>query len=418
MLRNKNVILLLIVGLVLRLVYVLWVFSPSQFVVSDVANYVRIAGQIGRGEWNDFHFFQPIGFPYLILFLERFFGDWATPLSVLQAITSTVTLFIIWKVSFETWGDKVAKGVLLIGTFHVPWIVYNGYGLSESLFTFGLSLLLYLGHKLVKDPKNGLKWGYFWGLAFLLSFLIKGNHAFYGPLFLLGLFISYKWKVIRGIFAISLIVGLGLLLHGAFSYNKVGKFHLTPTAGGLNFVEGKCPSKRNIDNRGILWVSPLYYQLGIKTEKRWPESFNNSGYFMNEGWKCIKENPLVLVQSLEGIFFLFMGNYLWPAGELKFKGLIRLYELIFAFFVIPGLVGYGLYLKRNNNREEFLVWALPVLSLFLCVYVFKSEIRFRIPFDVFIIPVAVRGWFFIVSTRAYQRQSLRSGSEETVQTDL
>lgn len=389
-----------------------------MFVVSDVANYVRIAGMIGRGEWNDFHFFQPIGFPYLIYFLQQFFGTWSTPLAILQAVTSTITLFIIWKISLNTWGDKVAKVALLIGTLHVPWIVYNGYGLSESLFTFGLSLLLYFGYKLVSDQANGLKWGYFWGMTFLGSFLIKGNHAFYGPLFLLGLLIIYKIKAFRAVFAISLIVGFGLLLHGAFSYNKVGKFHLTPTAGGLNFVEGKCPSKRNIDNRGILWISPLYYQLGIKTEKRWPESFNNSSYFMNEGWKCIKENPMVLVQSVEGIFFLFMGNYLWPAGELPFKGLIRLYELLFACFVIPGLVGYAIHLTRSKNRREFLIWALPIISLFVCVYIFKSEIRFRIPFDVFIIPVAVRGWFFIVSTRAYLRPPSPSDSEVKVQTDL
>jgi hypothetical protein len=36
------------------------------------------------------------------------------------------------------------------------------------------------------------------------------------------------------------------------------------------------------------------------------------------------------------------------------------------------------------------------LALFLCVYVFKSEIRFRVPFDVFFMPVALSGWTSIV----------------------
>ncbi len=33
---------------------------------------------------------------------------------------------------------------------------------------------------------------------------------------------------------------------------------------------------------------------------------------------------------------------------------------------------------------------LPVLSLFLLVYIFKSEIRYRIPFDVFVVPMALK----------------------------
>jgi hypothetical protein len=38
------------------------------------------------------------------------------------------------------------------------------------------------------------------------------------------------------------------------------------------------------------------------------------------------------------------------------------------------------------------VWALPLAALCLCVYVFKSEIRFRVPFDVWFIPMAFDGW--------------------------
>ena len=38
------------------------------------------------------------------------------------------------------------------------------------------------------------------------------------------------------------------------------------------------------------------------------------------------------------------------------------------------------------------MWAVPFAALCLCVYVFKSEIRFRVPFDVWLIPMAVDGW--------------------------
>lgn len=361
---------------------------------------------IGVGQWDEFHFFQPIGLPYIIHLLQKFFGDWTEPLAILQAITSTITLYLIWKVSCESWGKKVANWALLVGTFHIPWIIFNGFGLSESLYTFGLSVLLYVSYRLVKRSSQSTNWGYTWGLVFMLTFLIKGNHAFYGPLFILSLILVYRSiSTLRSILAMGIVVGAGLILHGTLAYKTTGKFLMTPTAGGLNFVEGKCPNKRNIDSRGILWVSPLYVQLGIQTEKHWPEPFNNSSYFMREGVKCIKENPLVLIQSIEGIFFLFMGNYLWPVSELEFSPFVRLYELIFAFFVLPGLIVYGVQLWKTKNSEEFLVWVVPIISIFLCVYIFKSEIRFRMPFDIFFIPVAVRGWVYLISTRERQHQS-------------
>jgi hypothetical protein len=64
---------------------------------------------------------------------------------------------------------------------------------------------------------------------------------------------------------------------------------------------------------------------------------------------------------------------------------VRLYELFFGAFLIVGLVGW---LRSWRGRCR--------LALFLCVYVFKSEIRFRVPFDVFFMPVALSGWTSIV----------------------
>ena len=53
------------------------------------------------------------------------------------------------------------------------------------------------------------------------------------------------------------------------------------------------------------------------------------------------------------------------------------------------------------------MWGLPILSLFLCVYVFKSEIRFRVPFDVFLIPVAVKGWAVLLTMNGIEHVDSR-----------
>jgi hypothetical protein len=165
-------------------------------------------------------------------------------------------------------------------------------------------------------------------------------------------------------------------------------------------VEGKCPIKNNADNAGYSWLSPLYHQLRLDTMKRWDRPFTDSAYFMNEGLNCIKNNPYVLIQSLEGIPFLFFGNTLWPANQSRLKSEMRLYELYFSCFCLLGLIVYLRFFKYSTNqREEILVWILPILSVMICVYIFKSEIRFRIPFDVWIIPVAVKGWSLLFKAR-------------------
>lgn len=199
----------------------------------------------------------------------------------------------------------------------------------------------------------------------------------------------------------------GLLGHGLFTKEKIGKFQMSASAGGLNFVEGKCPIKNNADNAGFSWLSPLYHQLGYNKMKRWDHPFTDSGFFMKEGWNCVKENPAVLIQSLEGIPFLFFGNTLWPANQSKIASEMRLYELYFSCFCIMGMMVYFRFFRSFPDwKEQVLVWVLPIFSVMLCVYIFKSEIRFRIPFDVWIIPVAVKGWSLLFKARITEHPQL------------
>jgi hypothetical protein len=195
-------------------------------------------------------------------------------------------------------------------------------------------------------------------------------------------------------------MGSGLVAHGVFTQSKINHFQISASAGGLYFLEGKCPIKNNADNNGYSWLSPLYHQLDLKKSKRWNHPFTDSSFFMKEGFKCIKSNPFVLIQSLEGIPFLFFGNTLWPANQSRIANEMRLYELFFSCFCLVGIVVFARFLRGSNNiQEEVLVWMLPIASVILCVYIFKSEIRFRIPFDIWIIPVAVKGWDFLFKSR-------------------
>ena len=389
---------LIALGFFLRLAYVQFIHPIGFSIYSDMSNYLSIADMILKNNWQVTHFFQPIGYPYLLMILQKLSPSWMTLLEWLQISTSSLSLYVIWKMTKESFGEDLGLWALGISTIHFPWIFFTGIALAENLFIFFLSLLAFAALKLVHSNKS--RFAVLWSLFFFLAFLTKGTHVFLAPLFVVGL-LHYKKKLaIKNVIIIISIVSSGLIAHGFFTESKIGKFQMSASAGGLNFVEGKCPIKHNADSAGYTWLSPLYYQMGLHQKKVWDHPFTDSAYFMKEGFHCIKKYPLTLIQSFEGIPFLFMGNTLWPANQLKHASFIRLYEMIFVLFCIVGLTSYFRFLNSSTNRaEEILIWVLPIVSLFLCVYIFKSEIRFRIPFDIWIIPIGVKGWSQLIKAK-------------------
>jgi hypothetical protein len=395
---RHTVTFLLFLALVVRMIAVL--VSPiGDTLYSDMGNYRNIADNILAGVWKPAHFMQAVGFSLIVAAFKRLFTNWTGALAVYQVVLATATTWLVWKCATRAFGSRVGVLSLAVAAIHVPWIVFTAVALSETSFTLLMAALVWASLEVVERPT--VRWSMIWGLLFIGGFWLKGTHVFFGPMFLLALLIRDQWSratFVKVAVPICVVVGTGLLVHGVLTYRTIGTFRLTPAAGGLNLVEGKCPSKRNMDSTGAGWFSPIYAQLGMTSSKLWDRPFTDSGYFMKEGLKCIERDPFVLVQSLEGIPFLFVGNYLWPATHSSAAAQIRLYELFSGPFFMSGVVLWLLarWPCRRERWSELIVWGVPFLALCLCVYVFKSEIRFRVPFDVWLIPMAVAGWMAVL----------------------
>lgn len=402
------VLLLLVAGIAARLGYVLFVHPPAMSVYSDMANYVQIADDIVQGVWRLSHFFQPLGYPLLLAGLKTVSTDWMYLLGWVHIAASGLTLALVWRVSTLSFGRRVGLLSLGVAALHLPWIIYAGFALSETLFTLLLAVLALCSWRVATKLRTVD--AALWGAVFFLALLLKGTHIFVVVFFLLGLLLWKARRSWKAAAAISIVVWSGLIAHGFITQSSVGVFQMTASAGGLNFVEGKCPIKDNADSVGYSWLSPLYHHLGKHEKKYWDRPFTDSGYFLAEGLACVRDNPLVLLQSLESIPFLFVGNWMWPAGNLAFADWLRIYEMVFAFFSIGGLGAFAvLATRRTVTAADLLTWVVPLLGLITCVYIFKSEIRFRIPFDVWIIPLAAKGWVDLWALRALHSSSATGG---------
>ena len=392
---NIHIFIAFLVAAYLRIIFIFVKNPMENFIFSDMKMYWGRAESILRGEWHPQHFFQPIGFTSIIAFAKVYFQDPFVFLKLLHLAASMGTLGLIYLSTKKVFDKKIAFFALMIASFHYPFIMLSSVLLAETLFTFFIALVIYL-ISLENFPWSK-KHSIFIGIAFFLSFLLKGTFAFYPILLGLWALLSYKKNFFHSVFT-SLVffavpIIFGLFCHGLFTVEYIGNFQLSASSGGLNLVEGKCPSKYNKSADGYWWHSPLFVQTKESVKKEWEEPFTNSSYYTSEGVKCIIDRPSVLIESLRYIPYTFINNELWPSLKTNssYQMLARNYNLFTGFILWP-LIFVGLIVLFQAPRSRaFLSLVLPVMTLFFAVWLFKSEVRFRIPFDSAFIPIAAFG---------------------------
>ncbi len=388
-----NIKWILFVALLIRLVVSLYIHPIRNFIFSDAANYVEVADRIIQGNLNTSHFFQPIGYSLLIALIKIIFNsNWHFVLAILQSMASTFAIYLIYRILNKEFTKNFTVISCWIMTLHIPFIIFDGYSMTESLSGLMTALVVTFFYN--------KKWLYL-GITLAVSSWIKGLLIFCVPFLVLYFIFFNKEKILQTNIKIIIPILFSMLILGFYSQSKIGKFFTSPRNGGLNFVEGKCVQKWNQDSEGANWLSPMYYQLGYHnpSDKHiWNEPFWKSGYFFQQGLNCIIDRPVVLIQSLENIPFLWIGNFVWPINQSDNAHWIRLYDMIFAIFSFGGLIAF-LFLEKNILKSNYYVWIIPTLALFSCVYIFKAEARLRVPFDYVLIVITLLGYSMLNRAR-------------------
>jgi hypothetical protein len=365
--------------------WVVFIAHPMERALySDMANYAAIARDIMAGRFDLTHFFQPIGFPlWMALWRTLAGGDWWL-LKLSHVALVVLTVFLGWRAARHIMPKPWDLLVLVLLSFQVQWWALAGFAMPETLYTFLVTALLWSATRWIRYRR--VRDAALTGLFFGIGFYVKGSAALLPVVVLvwLGLGFALRKPVpfasIRHLAAAGAMALTVALAHGAFALATYGTFKLGADSGALNFVEGKCRHKENRDSRGHVWLSPLFVYLGETDVRRWDEPFSNQPFFWKEGLKCIKANPAVMLTSTRYVYYLFGGNPLWPVQAWRAKTTEVLYEKAFLFLVAP-LTLIGLMVAIGSWDKPQAAAALLVLSLFLMVYVFKSELRYRVPFD-------------------------------------
>ena len=380
---------LLFLNVILTTWVVFFLHPMETAIYSDMNEYVYRADQITNGLYDLNHFFQPIGYSLWIACFRYIDGGGWELLKLSHVLLVLLSVYFGWQTARLLLPAKWDIGVLFLLSFNMQWVQLASYALSETLYTFLITLLLWSTVRWAKYSRS--RDAVMVGLLFGLGFFVKGAAVFFPPILLLwGMIRVTRYKLsLHPTLTQLLVMGACAMViavaHGTYSQITYGQFKLGADAGGLNFIEGKCPAKHNFDNTGYSWLSPLHLYLGETEQKHWDIPFSDQAYYWSQGWGCIKENPVVVLTSLRYIYYLFAGNPLWPNAE---QG--KYYEAWFTVVILPLFI-IGLLVACRQWDKPIIVPALLLLSLFLVAWIFKSELRFRVPFDAVIMIYVVLG---------------------------
>lgn len=383
---KRKIFLILIFGFLIRFAFILTL--KNQLYFDDEYEYLKIVDNFLSGKGfiisENLKSFRPPLYPLLLslfkvlhfnLFFLRFF----------QVLISTFTVYLIYLISEEVFGEKVAILSSLISTFWPFFIFYNGFLLTETFFVFLVVLTLFYAVKLVdKDGKNSFKAGITMGFAGLTRPTIQ----IFLPVVLL-LILSFKESLkIKFKKILFLSIGFSLVLSPWIirNYKIFHKFIPGTTMGGWVFWEGNNPMSDGGPCRhfpeGILEIEEterdrLLYKMAIEK---------------------IKENPERFLWLLKNKFIRFW-NIVPNAPEFK-----RLrYKLISIFsfgFLMPFFI-IGFIFSIKIKKAQFFHSIIILFTIFHMI--FLSSIRYRFPIEPFYIILSSFGILSLANLRGWQR---------------
>jgi len=386
-------------ALLFRFYYLLTRLHPDQHRYSDMEHNYSVGQHIFTGQHVIQDLWKPFGYSaYLAL------SFWLEKIGVMPSAgtfahaTNIVLLFLLPFVMYfaaKPWlGVNRARAVALIGLLHFQYTLFAGLYMGEIIFAFILALMvLVIGRSRFPWTEEACA---ALGLLFGLGMLVKGQLALFAPLLMVWLWEKLppkRFATLAGTFVLAAFLPWSAA--EIFKYRNYPQIP-GPAVAALGFVTAQCAGCENVtDKEGYTWGAPVFYQMGRETTNcKFRRSFSETRFFWWHGARCIAEDPGVLVTSFRNIYFLFAGNAPWPFSNLnQFSKANYWSSLLLSLFLVggmlAGLVRY-IVLKQRGPVQEAL--ALMCIGLMILAYAIMPEIRHRMPFDVFFIPLALWGW--------------------------
>ena len=405
-------------GGLLRLIYLLAIHPPQQHVYSDMAGYVHRARALleGRVEVIADSLYPP-GASRLFAALLQFDGDGGLVI-VVQWLLSLATMAGVWTLARRLYGNRVAVLSLIAVTLYLPLFHYAGLFLAENPFT---CLLIWAYVLLLRAidaplPASTALWALAAGLVAGLAAAFKATILL--PVLITGVvLLVWLWKQRRrGALTMMFGVSLGLatvLLPLAERCTRLaeGHFCLVSTNTAMNALMGHAGEKaefRWFDGERQMtfsFTSPSASLRGY-TER---VDVNFGAYDvpanLAELRRRIAADPqMALDTSLRNVADLVIGRDFWPGAVYRHRDWGRAFQNLYKWALLPLALLWLVWRAPRMLRfkpDSLSEWLLltPLLGLTATAFISLGEVRFRIPFDGFVIILAAQALLAIIDHR-------------------
>jgi len=403
--KRFGIISLLAAALAVHLLVILagadkGLFYPDEF------EYIELAKNLA--ERNEFSYkghltsFRPPGFPFIVSLAFRFFGSEAlVPARVLQMLFSLATIWIIYRLGRDGWGEKVGFIAAGIFAFYPTLIGFSNILLTEPACIFFVSLtcwamLRYLQH-------SHLGWAFVAGAALGISALIRDTLFYAGPLTIFFLFV-YNWRKPRAHLwhAAFLTAGfVSAILPWSIRNSLLnGQPTLISSVGGITFY--LC----NNEKAPLIRSSSLFYEKQIGEEYYYetllPELDGLSETEKNEivtrkAFEYMLANPGATLVRMLGRFVDFWGqerlviNHVLAKyyGDITQTGVIIIVAAVFGSYSLI-MIGacFGCFFSKLRAFDVFgLLFIAYYTAMHLLVF---AHPRYHMPLLPLLILMAAR----------------------------
>lgn len=407
--RDPLVGLLLVIALFLRVAYNL-ALDPNHLdwysFVIDEREYFGAAHMFAEG--RGFSFFdtalwvRPPLYVAMLGALLRLGESSYLPVLVVQSVLSTVSLLPLGLLAYRHGGRAAARWCIALGAIYLPFTLFSGLLLSETLFVFLLSWALFALDRVVSQlpsagSRSGLNWLGFAGVLLGLATLTRATALALVPLTALWIFLNLRKRAnttsMRSLALAGVVLVVPILMlipWTARNWVAYGRFIPVDTTSGYN-----------------LWLG----SVGVRDEERLQADLltienpaDRQAFALARGWENITRDPMSffgkgIKESLD------LWRPLFSAEERQVRGytsgrvpawhlvsLLVFDDLLYVLILLAAVLGLlfsgEAAVEPAPLRSLTLLW----LAIWMAIaFVFFAVTRFRLPVVAVLLPWAAIG---------------------------
>ncbi|MBU2541441.1 MAG: glycosyltransferase family 39 protein [Candidatus Omnitrophica bacterium] len=410
--NRKVLISIFFIALIVRL-FALVVVEPVSAPMTW--EYEEIANNILEGKGLFWTFYNTpyrstymVLYPLLCSFVYALTNHSYLALKILQIIISLITLFLVYRISFRLFDQRVALLSLFLAGFHPGLIFYSVRLHSLTLDTFLFTLQFFLFLKIL-ERKSIDRFSLLFGITFGPALLSRSTIAPF--LFVVLLFIFLKLRddkalCVRVITLILISITVVLLPLWVRNYIVFDRVVISPNDSALAFWlgynEDATGTNKTLNGDFIFEIAPQEFRKTILSM----DEFGQKEYFYKQGLEFIKQHPL---ESL--VLYFKKIKYFWwftPTQGLEYpKVYFDIYKFywifILAFFILGIYQKFATGLTSQSIKYGTISVVLFLVTLTLVHALYNLDGRHRWAVESFVLIFAANGINFLLKKKEQRR---------------